>query len=81
MAEQERMIRDAKPGDILTYVATTEKAPAVGTRLTIFAFPQGNPKIPSVTGHRVDERGPWEVIRVEPIPDRPGMVRISIRAR
>jgi len=80
VAEQERMIRDAKPGDIVSYVETAEKAPAVGIRVTIFAFPRGNPKAPSVTGHRVDEDGPWEVLRVEPIEGKPDRVKVYIRA-
>ncbi len=80
MDDQRHLIAGARPGDMLSYVEVEGRAPAVGTRMTIFAVRDaGTRKI--VGGHRANDDGPWEVIRVGPSGTAEGMVTVHIRRR
>ena len=65
MQGAEYVLGDARPGDAISYVEDVDRAPTVGMRLTVVAFPSGSPERPPIVGYRVAEWGAWEVIGVE----------------
>jgi hypothetical protein len=72
-------LRQAKPGDVLSFQVPEADAPAIGLRMISVILPKEPDGGPTKTSWLGSDHGPWEVVKLEPSPDHIGHIKVSIR--
>jgi hypothetical protein len=73
------VLRGTNPGEVLSYLVPADQAPAVGLRMMSVILPKDPDGGPPKRSWLSADRGPWEVVQVEPIPGDAGQVKVYIR--
>lgn len=73
-------LRGVQPGEMRRFERDADAELRVGTRLAVVSVPCTDGRGADIVGYRVDPRGPWEVVGVEPVRGHAGRVRVHIEA-
>ena len=68
-----------QPGELRSFERDANVEVAVGARVAIVTRHNGGSGA-YVAGYRVDPRGPWEVVGVQPVRGHTGRVRVYLEA-